>query len=230
MINIPWLQTQYDDFPPTDNALESPNGLLAAGGDLSTGRLISAYQKGIFPWFSEDEPILWWTPSPRCVVFPDQAHCSKSLAKLLRRSTYRVSFNEAFEHVIHLCGETRKHYEGTWITEDLKDAYSQLHQLGYGHSVEIWNNDTLVGGLYGIAINKIFFGESMFSLEPNTSKIAFIKLAEALVAQNYLLIDCQVTSQHLRSLGAIEIPRAVFEQILQKNNNFSTAPKPGSLN
>ncbi|GAA6168230.1 leucyl/phenylalanyl-tRNA--protein transferase [Sessilibacter corallicola] len=230
MINIPWLHSKFDDFPPTDNALDSPNGLLAAGGDLSTNRLISAYSRGIFPWFSEEEPILWWTPSPRCVVFPDQAHCSKSLAKLLRKSVYRVSFNEAFEQVIHLCGDTRKHFEGTWITEDLEAAYCQLHDLGYAHSVEVWKGDELVGGLYGVAINRVFFGESMFSLEANTSKIAFVKLAEILVEKDYLLIDCQVTSQHLRSLGAVEIPREEFEQILQKNKRFSTSPKPGSLN
>lgn len=216
-------------FPPTSLALQQPNGLLAAGGDLSSTRLLSAYSRGIFPWFSEGEPILWWTPNPRCVVYPDQAHCSKSLAKTLRKRTFEVTFNSAFSAVIDNCSQTRGDGLGTWITPELKTAYIELHRLGYGHSIEAWRNGNLVGGLYGIAIGRIFFGESMFSKESNASKVAFMTLAQRLAELDYKIIDCQVTSDHLLSLGAVEIDRCQFEQALLNHGCFPDQPKPGNL-
>ncbi|BFM07191.1 leucyl/phenylalanyl-tRNA--protein transferase [Halioxenophilus aromaticivorans] len=230
MIDIPWLDD--DDsmyFPPTSSALDYPNGLLAAGGNLTSERLITAYSLGIFPWYSEGEPILWWTPSPRCVVYPSQAHCSRSLSKVIRKGTFQVTSDTCFSEVIGLCGETRQQQEGTWITQELKSAYIQLHRLGYAHSVEVWQRDTLAGGLYGLALGDVFFGESMFSLAPNASKVAFIWLAEQLQQRGYRVIDCQVTSSHLLSLGAQEIDRCEFEHLLLPLRRFSDLPKPGSL-
>ncbi|WP_317928855.1 leucyl/phenylalanyl-tRNA--protein transferase [Halioxenophilus sp. WMMB6] len=229
MVNIPWLDRADIEFPNTDYALTLPNGLLAAGGDLSSARLVRAYSLGIFPWYNEGEPILWWSPNPRCVVFPQQAHCSKSLAKLIRKGEYRVTYDQAFAEVIHQCGETRRHAQGTWITEQLKQAYINLHQLGYAHSVEVWQDERLIGGLYGIAMNKIFYGESMFSLEANASKFGFITLATKLQELDYKLIDCQVTSNHLLSLGACEIDRGQFESIIGAKQRFAGLPKPGNL-
>ena len=225
MIDIPWLEPN-NDFPPTANALSFPNGLLAAGGDLTPNRLLRAYSLGIFPWYSDGEPVLWWTPSPRCVVFPTEAHCSKSLAKIIRKKVFDVTYNHDFTSVISLCGETRKHTQGTWITEELKMAYCQLAKLGYAHSVEVWRNGNLVGGLYGVAFNRVFYGESMFSLEANASKVAFITLANRLQELNFNLIDCQVTSEHLLSLGAVEIDRAEFESLIGADyDNFRPAAK-----
>ncbi|GAB2188965.1 leucyl/phenylalanyl-tRNA--protein transferase [Sessilibacter sp. MAH2] len=229
MINIPWLD-EDSPFPNTSKALRNPNGLLAAGGELSAEKVLEAYCRGIFPWFSEDEPVLWWSPDPRCVVFPKQVHESKSMKKLARKGDYHVSFNQNFDEVIYLCGETRRQFEGTWITDELREAYCALHRLGFGKSVEVWRDNKLVGGLYGLAINKVFYGESMFSLEPNTSKLGFITLAKRLAELDYQLIDCQVRSNHLLSLGATEIRRAEFESILNANHDFSQPPKPGSLN
>ncbi len=228
MIELPWLDAG-DDFPPSEFALTYPNGLLAAGGDLSTERLLRAYSRGIFPWYSDGEPILWWSPDPRCVVFPSQAHCSRSLAKLIRKGVFTVTLNSDFQSVITLCGETRKHDQGTWITDELLEAYIHLAKLGYAHSVEVWQDERLVGGLYGVAMNQVFFGESMFSLVSNASKVAFITLANLLTELNFKLIDCQVRSEHLISLGAIEIGRDEFERIIDVPRAVLEHPKPVAL-
>lgn len=214
---ITWLEEDCNDFPDTSNALTEPNGLLAVGGDLSPERLKLAYSKGVFPWFSEDEPIMWWSPSPRCILRPDQFHASKSLRKLYRKSIYTIQHNTSFNSVIEECSKDRKDQNGTWITEDMKQAYNELHHLGYAHSIEVFRDTNLVGGLYGVAIGGIFFGESMFSREPNTSKLALYALSEFMKAKGLLIIDCQVTSEHLVSLGAEEIPRESFEQYLATN-------------
>ena len=229
MVSIPWLADGSDEFPPSKLALTDPNGLLAAGGDLRPGRILKAYSLGIFPWYSDGDPILWWTPNPRCVVFPDRAHCSKSLAKLMRKGTYQITFDKAFAQVIQLCGETREHTQGTWITAELKQAYIRLAELGFAHSVEVWRDEQLVGGLYGISLNQVFYGESMFSLEANTSKLAFITLCRRLQELNYNIVDCQVRSEHLISLGAVEISRGEFERIIGAEDGFKQPPKPSTL-
>jgi leucyl/phenylalanyl-tRNA--protein transferase len=224
MTRIPWLEPHATNFPPTAQALVEPNGLLAAGGSLTPDVLLHAYQRGIFPWSSEGEPILWWTPNPRCVVFPKQAHCAKSLAKLFRKGTYQIKANSAFEQVISACARTRQ-ADGTWITPDLTKAFCDLAEQGFAQSIEVWEEQELVGGLYGLAINGVFFGESMFSLRPNTSKLAFIWLARALDRLDYRLIDCQVTSEHLLSLGAQEIARTEFERIIDTNVEVIVQPE-----
>lgn len=202
-------------FPPADDAGEE--GLLALGGDLSVDRLLLAYRSGLFPWFNEDEPPLWWCPDPRCVLFPEELYISKSMKQLFKRKAFTVTYNNAFEEVIRQCGETRMDQEGTWITEDIVDAYTQLHHLGYAISVEAWNKEELVGGLYGIRLGKIFFGESMFSKESNASKFAFITLVQQLQKEGVVLIDCQVHTPHLESLGARMIPRKEFLQIVSSH-------------
>jgi leucyl/phenylalanyl-tRNA--protein transferase len=216
---ITWLEDDCLDFPDTASALESPNGLLAVGGDLTPERLISAYSQGIFPWFSDDEPIMWWTPNPRCILFPEKFHASKSLKKLARKSKYLVRCNTAFEQVMEECSKERADQGGTWITDDMKEAYQTLHEQGYAHSIEVYKESNLVGGLYGVAIGGVFFGESMFSLEANTSKLALYALSNFMNSQGLLLIDCQVTSDHLLSLGAEEIDRKSFEKRLSENLN-----------
>ena len=222
---IPWLSTTNHYFPPTSTALLEPNGLLAAGGDLTPDRLIKAYRAGIFPWFSDGEPILWWSPAPRCVLPLKQLHISKSLAKLIRKDKFKVTFDTAFCEVIEQCSAMREHQEGTWITSDIKTAYADLHARHIAHSVEVWQDQELVGGLYGLAIGNIFFGESMFSKQSNTSKIAFCYLVNQLREWDFNLVDCQVHSEHLESLGAIEIDRALFSNYLanidNSNSNFT---------
>jgi leucyl/phenylalanyl-tRNA--protein transferase len=203
-------------FPEVKYALQDPEGLLAVGGDLSPQRLIHAYQQGIFPWFSDDQPILWWSPNPRLVLFPEQLHISRSLAKNIRNSSLRISLDENFPAVMRACSEPRPDQEGTWITDDMLAAYSQLHDMGVAHSVEAWDGKELVGGLYGIAIGKVFFGESMFSRQSNASKIAFTLFTQQLQQWGFQLIDCQVSSGHLLSLGAAEISREQFVQHLQE--------------
>ncbi len=204
-------------FPPLDNALASPNGLLAAGGDLSVSRLLSAYRNGIFPWFSEDEPILWWSPDPRMVLFPDELKISRSLSKLIRKNNYTIQTDTHFSEVMQACAAPRKDQQGTWIHPEMVDAYNKLHQLGLAHSVETWINGKLVGGLYGIALGKVFFGESMFSRSPNASKIAFAHLVRQLSEWEFVLIDCQVKTAHLASLGAREISRTIFRRLLEQH-------------
>ncbi len=215
MSQVPWLSTENHSFPPTSTALSEPNGLLAVGGDLNPSRLINAYRLGIFPWFDELQPLLWWSPDPRSVLPPEQIHISKSLKKTIRSERFTVTADTCFEQVIEMCSRARKGVAGTWITKDMKSAYNQLHLMGYAHSIETWNADQqLVGGLYGLALGKVFFGESMFSLESSASKTAFTALALNLKRQGYVLIDCQVESDHLNRLGATNISRECFEQAL----------------
>lgn len=200
-------------FPPVEEAL--PDGLLAFGGDLSIERLNLAYSRGIFPWFSEGDPIVWYSPDPRMVLFLDELKVSKSMKKVLKSHQYQISFNKDFRQVIEACKRTpRKGQQGTWITEDMKAAYIELHKKGLAKSVEVWKENDLVGGLYGIDLGQVFCGESMFSLASNTSKIALIYLRDELVKANYTLIDCQVYNDHLASLGAREIPRKEFLKYL----------------
>ncbi|SFC05119.1 leucyl/phenylalanyl-tRNA--protein transferase [Marinospirillum celere] len=210
---------QLDDelwFPPVQLALEEPNGLLAFGGDLSPERLLLAYSKGIFPWFSEGEPILWWSPAPRMVLFPKEIKVSRSLRKRLKRNDFKITFNQAFSQVIHFCAALRENREGTWISKEMETAYNQLHQQGFAHSVEVWQEEELVGGLYGLALGRVFFGESMFSRVSDASKVALVALARHLEALEFELIDCQVYSPHLASLGAREIGREEFLSFLKQ--------------
>jgi len=220
--NIPWLNDSLE-FPSPDTALVEPDGLLAAGGDLSTERLIEAYKQGIFPWYSDDQPILWWSPNPRCTLKPEQAYTSKSLKKHIRKTKPRLSFDLAFEDVIHHCTRLNSD-DGTWITREMEEAYIALHHLGIAHSVEVWENNELTGGLYGLAIGRCFFGESMFSLKPNSSKVAFTSLCAQLHQWDYALVDCQVENPHLLSLGANCIDRTDFLTILR--NNINQKPRP----
>jgi leucyl/phenylalanyl-tRNA--protein transferase len=218
MTTVPWLDPAINSFPPVEQALVEPNGLLAVGGDLSTGRLIEAYRRGIFPWYESPQPILWWSPSPRMVLFPDRVHVSRSLQKRLKRQEYQLSFDRAFDQVVEYCsGVERAGQDGTWIGGEMIAAYQQLHELGYAHSVEAWYEGELVGGLYGIAIGRVFFGESMFSLRPDASKVAFVHLARQLPAGDFPMIDCQVTNPHLISLGAEEIDRDHFLAIIEQH-------------
>jgi leucyl/phenylalanyl-tRNA--protein transferase len=197
-------------FPDVSLAEREPNGLLAVGGDLSPQRLINAYIRGIFPWFSEGEPILWWSPDPRTVLFPEQIKISRSLKKTLKKERYRVSFDRDFQAVIEACAQPRESSPGTWLLPEMIEAYHTQHELGLAHSVEVWQDEELVGGLYGMAIGGVFFGESMFSRLPDTSKIALVHLSRTLQTWNFKMIDCQVYTQHLASLGAQEIPRRTF--------------------
>jgi leucyl/phenylalanyl-tRNA--protein transferase len=211
---IPILQDNIP-FPPVTQALANPNGLLAAGGDLSTARLLAAYRNGIFPWFSPDDPILWWSPDPRMVLFPHEFKLSASLKKTLRKGRFQIKADHAFERVVRACAAPRQGQSGTWIVEEIIAAYCELHRLGHAHSVEVWANDELVGGLYGVAIGKMFYGESMFSRRTDGSKIAFAHMARQLERWGFGMIDCQMHTPHLASLGAREIPRAEFIARLQ---------------
>ena len=197
-------------FPPVGNALTEPNGLLAVGGDLTPERLLSAYSRGIFPWFNEGEPILWWSPDPRLVMLPGELHVSRSLRKTLARNPFDIRFNTAFKDVMLACAQPRKKQAGTWISEQMVAAYHTLHTLGHAHSIEAWRNGELVGGLYGVAIGKVFFGESMFTRVPDASKVAFVHFIQHITAKKFELVDCQVATEHLISLGAREIPRSEF--------------------
>ena len=206
-----------DSFPPLEKAQSDPNGLLAIGGDLSANRLLHAYKRGIFPWYSTGEPILWWSPDPRMVMFPSEFRASKSLKKAVRRQNFGLSINQAFKDVIQACAEPRPDSQDTWITKDMIRSYIKLHEMQYAHSIEIWSEDQLVGGLYGIAIGGVFFGESMFSRIDNASKAAYWALCELLKKLDYDIVDCQVYSDHLASLGAREIARTEFERIIIKS-------------
>jgi len=211
----------YISFPSLNNANE--DGLLAMGGDLNLDTLVSAYSQGIFPWFNNDQPILWWSPNPRLVLYPEQLKISKSMLKVIRQNRYRVTCDKVFSKVIKSCalrGETAssKSDNETWITEDMHNAYKDLFDAGYAHSIEVWEEQDLVGGLYGIVLGKVFFGESMFSHVSNASKLALISLCQYLQKLDFKVIDCQVASSHLFSLGATEIPRDAFLSYLQEIN------------
>jgi leucyl/phenylalanyl-tRNA--protein transferase len=197
-------------FPDVDYAMIQPNGLLAVGGDLSPARLLHAYQRGIFPWFSEAQPILWWAPDPRAVLLPEAIKISRSLRKTLRRGVFQVTFDQVFPRVIEACAAPRGHQNDTWITNHMIAAYCELHARGFAHSVECWQDGVLVGGLYGVAIGKVFFGESMFSRVSDASKVALVALCQS----GYELIDCQLPSDHLKRMGATEIPRRDFMRLL----------------
>lgn len=227
MISSPiWLNADNISFPPVEQALTEPDGLLAIGGDLSPQRIINAYMHGIFPWYSDDQTILWWSPEPRAVLFPEKLHISKSLQKFIRKNTYTITLDQAFEQVIGHCAQTpRIDQAGTWITDEMKQAYIHLHKLGIAHSVECWLGDQLVGGLYGLALGHVFFGESMFSQQNNASKVAFVHLVDKLIQADYQLIDCQVTNGHLLSLGAEEIPRNQFIELLKQHTQTFTHTK-----
>ena len=216
---IPWLNPN-DPFPPLDSALREPNGLLAAGGDLSPQRLIEAYNRGIFPWFNPGEPILWWSPDPRMVLFPGELKVSRSLRKTLKKQTYEIRVDTAFRQVMEACAAPRDGHSGTWITPAMIAAYTELHRQGLAHSVETWMEGKLVGGLYGVSLGRMFYGESMFSLATDASKIAFVHLVRQLEHWGFGMIDCQMKTAHLASLGAREIPRAEFSQKLTELVHF----------
>ncbi len=214
-----WLTSRLF-FPPLEDALVEPNGLLAAGGDLSPERLIKAYRCGIFPWFNENETILWWSPDPRMVLFPNELKISHSLNKILKKRDYEIRVDSAFNEVIRACAAPRKGQAGTWIHSDMISAYITLHEMGLAHSVETWVDGKLKGGLYGVTQGKMFFGESMFSQIDNASKIAFVHLVKQLEKWNYSMIDCQMKTNHLASFGAREIPRKEFSHRLKESVNY----------
>ncbi|HDZ54902.1 MAG TPA: leucyl/phenylalanyl-tRNA--protein transferase [Pseudomonas xinjiangensis] len=215
MSQLTWLHPQSLDFPSPEQALDDPNGLLAMGGDLSPARLEKAYRQGIFPWYQEGQPLLWWSPDPRTVLFPEDLHLSRSMRKFLGRTRFRVTFDQDFPAVIAACAEPRDYTDATWITRDMQDAYCQLHLLGMAHSVEVWDGSQLVGGLYGVALGRVFFGESMFSRRDNASKTAFVELVRRLQASGFDMIDCQMPTDHLFSLGAQAMSRDEFQRRLK---------------
>lgn len=206
---IPWLE-EDDPFPPVERALTDPNGLLAAGADLSPARLLDAYARGIFPWFGDDDPVLWWSPDPRMVLPVRDLHIARSLRRVIRSGRYEVTLDTAFPEVIAGCAEPRTDGDGTWITRAMTAAYRQLASLGHAHSVETWSDGALAGGLYGVAIGRMFFGESMFSRQADASKVALVHLVRQLERWGFELVDCQMSTEHLASLGACDIPRSEF--------------------
>ena len=207
-------------FPPADHATEE--GVLAVGGDLSPERLIEAYKNGIFPWYSEGDPIIWWSPDPRFVIFPDAARISRSMKKILNRKVFTITFDRSFEEVVEGCSAPRKNERGTWISSEMRRAYLRLHEIGLAHSVEAWRDGRLAGGLYGISLGRNFFGESMFTRVPNASKAAFITLARFLSENSFNIIDCQVYTAHLESLGAVHIDRKRFMEIIKSSRPEDT--------
>ena len=213
-----WIDPDNPDiyFPDVEHALQEPDGLLAVGGDLQPERLLYAYRNGIFPWYGPDQPILWWSPDPRLLLYPEQLHVSHSLAKTLRQQRFSVTFDQAFDQVIEACAAPRPGQAGTWITPEMQTAYIEMHRLGHAHSVECWQQDRLVGGLYGLAMGRVFFGESMFSHTTDASKVGFVTLVRQLERWDYRLIDCQVHTGHLERLGARMIPRREFTRLLEK--------------
>ncbi len=211
---LTWLSKDSLSFPPLARALREPDGLLAAGGDLRPERILAAYRHGCYPWYQQGQPILWWSPDPRFVLFPDELHISRSLGKVLRRQTFEVSYDKAFDRVIDACAGPRSYADGTWITDAMRQAYQQLHRLGHAHSVEVWQAGELVGGLYGLCIGQVFFGESMFSHVDNASKTAFAHLVPDLKRWGIRLIDCQMQTRHLASFGARAIDRQAFAELL----------------
>jgi leucyl/phenylalanyl-tRNA--protein transferase len=225
---VHWLRAT-DNFPPVEQALQSPNGLLAAGADLTPARLLEAYARGIFPWFSAGQPVLWWSPDPRLVLVPSELKISRSLRKTLAKGVFEVKADSAFSAVMHACAEPRSAEGGTWITPEMIDAYSELHRLGYAHSIESWCDGELAGGLYGVALGRAFFGESMFARRTDASKVALAHLVRYLRARKFGLIDCQMHTTHLVSLGAREMPRTEFCAQLAKLVHFPYCKSPWVL-
>lgn len=232
MTQLVWLPAGVNaGFPDPRQALDEPNGLLAAGGDLSPERLIEAYRNGIFPWFDESTPIMWWSPDPRMVIYPGRLHVSRRLARRLRKPDYRVTLDQAFGKVIEACADSslRPDQGGTWITPEMIEAYTRLHELGFAHSIEVWSDEELIGGLYGLGIGRVFFGESMFSRRRDGSKIAMAWLDAQLRAWGFALMDCQVESPHLYRMGAVELPREDFLALLERHTMETGPPTPWRL-
>ena len=213
MPSLVWLEDDDLEFPPLEQALTEPDGLLAAGGSLTVETLLRAYRSGIFPWYSQGQPVLWWSPDPRCVLFPEKLKISRSFRKTLNKHLYTIRQDSAFREVMLHCAAPRKGDAGTWITHEMLEAYCRMHELGYAHSIECWDEDGLVGGLYGMSLGEVFFGESMFSIKPDTSKIALEYLCNTIKPS---LIDVQVYSEHMESMGAELIPRTKFIQYLDR--------------
>jgi leucyl/phenylalanyl-tRNA--protein transferase len=222
---IPYLDAE-DPFPPVDDAMREPNGLLAAGADLSPARLLDAYRRGIFPWFGDEDPLLWWSPDPRMVLFVDELHVSRSLRKTIRSGRFVVTADRAFSAVMSGCAEPRADAEGTWITTEMRAAYARLAALGYAHSIETGQDEQLVGGLYGVAIGRMFFGESMFARVSDASKVAFVTLVRQLQGWQFRMIDCQMPTAHLASLGAREVPRHDFLAEVERAVRQPPVPAP----
>ncbi|OOV87965.1 leucyl/phenylalanyl-tRNA--protein transferase [Oceanospirillum linum] len=223
-MELPWLNPEQPPyFPPVTEALADPQGLLAFGGQLNAQWLLTSYQQGIFPWFNPGEPILWWSPDPRMVIFPEHFKIRRSLKKTLRKQPFEITFDRAFAEVLDGCAAARNYTDETWITDEMRSAYQELHQMGHAHSVEAWQEGKLVGGLYGVAIGRIFCGESMFARTTDASKVAFVHLVQQLKAWQFELIDCQVYSDHLASFGAEEIDRTCFLDYLKQ---YATAAMP----
>ena len=222
-----WLdpESREIEFPDVELALQEPDGLLAVGGALSREWLLHAYRRGIFPWYGPGQPVLWWAPDPRLVLYPEQLHVSRSLARVIKKGNYTVTLDKVFTEVITACAATRPGQSGTWITPEMHAAYVGLHHDGYAHSAECWYQGRLAGGLYGVAIGGIFFGESMFARETDASKVAFVALVRQLHRWGFRLIDCQVHTDHLASLGATAIPRQAFTAILDRECHTSYAPR-----
>jgi leucyl/phenylalanyl-tRNA--protein transferase len=223
---LTWLSARDapENFPALDQALDEPQGLLAAGGDLSVARLLAAYRLSIFPWYSPGQPVLWWAPDPREVLFPKEFHVSRSLAKTLRNGGYRCSIDQDFRAVIEACAAPRASSAGTWITADMRSAYADLHARGYAHSVETYRDGRLIGGLYGVRLGGVFFGESMFSRERDASKVALAHLVRVCLVHDIVVIDCQLPSQHLESLGSRAIPRAEFQFLVRAHAREEPLP------
>jgi len=224
--SITWLSPldAPEWFPPLEQALEEPSGLLAAGGDLSPERLMAAYRRGIFPWYSPGQPVLWWSPDPRAVLFPDEFHCSRSLGRTLDSGRFALSCDRDFAAVVDGCAAPRAASPGTWITSEMRAAYLRLHQLHCAHSIEVWRAGVLAGGLYGVGLGGVFFGESMFSHERDASKVALAHLVAMCRRNGVAVIDCQLPSRHLSSLGARAIPRRQFQSLLREHINAPAAP------
>ncbi|MFP4081114.1 MAG: leucyl/phenylalanyl-tRNA--protein transferase [Ectothiorhodospira sp.] len=229
--SLTWLHPGRTDepFPPVEQALREPNGLLAAGGDLSLPRLLNAYRHGIFPWYEAGQPILWWSPDPRTVLYPNRVRVTRSLRKTLRNAGFRVTFDQAFSDVIKGCAGPRHGVHGTWITYGMQQAFVQMHRTGYAHSVEVWRDGALVGGLYGVSLGRVFFGESMFSRERDASKVALVTLCRHLEHWGYPLVDCQTPSDHILSMGAESIARTRFSARLDQLCAVPGRPAPWAV-
>jgi leucyl/phenylalanyl-tRNA--protein transferase len=231
MRSLCWLSAAAgaDAFPPVSEALTEPNGLLAAGGDLTPERLLAAYRQGIFPWYQEGQPILWWSPDPRAVLMPDALKVSRSLRRSLKKRRFEFRVDTAFERVVAACAEPRGYGGGTWITAEMAAAYERLHRLGWAHSFETWADGLLVGGLYGVGIGRVFFAESMFTRVTDASKVALVHGVDLLRSRNIELVDCQVASAHTRSLGVVDIPRSEFLSLIRSLCTLSARPETWRL-